>query len=183
MEYTLPDLYEVEKIINCKYFKNKKYYLVKWLCYPINQSTWEPKSNLKNLDYLIEQFEAQYPSTIDKNMYDIFCNELKNKRKEKNNKESINFHMKYLSRKRNLEKIDDEIENGNLDRLKMHLHIKIDKACLNNLNNIKKEKQDFFIDLTDENDNKINSFSKEGNENLFVENTKNINGLIKPNII
>ena len=184
MEYTLPDLYEVEKIINCKYFKNKKYYLVKWLCYPINQSTWEPKSNLKNLDYLIEQFEAQYPSTIDKNMYAIFCNEIKNKTKEKNNKESINFHMKYLSRKRNIGKIDDnELENVNLDRLKMHLHIKIDKVCLNNSNNIKKEKQDFFIDLTDEIDNKLNSFSKEGNENLFEENTKNINELIKPNII
>ena len=184
MEYTLPDLYEVEKIINCKYFKNKKYYLVKWLCYPINQSTWEPKSNLKNLDYLIEQFEDQYPSTIDKNMYSIFCKELKNKAKEKNNKESINFHMKYLSRKRNLEKIDDdEIENGNLERLKMHLHIKIDKANLNNLNNTKNEKQDFFIDLSDENDSKLNSFAKEGNENLFEENSKNINELIKPNII
>ena len=109
MEYTLPDFYEVEKIINCKYFKNKKYYLVKWLCYPINQSTWEPKSNLKNLNYLIEQFEAEYPYTIDKDMYTIFCNEIKNKIKEKDNKESINFHMKYLSRQRNLEKIDDEI--------------------------------------------------------------------------
>ena len=91
--------------------------------------------------------------------------------------------MKYLSRKRNLEKIDDEIENGNLDRLKMHLHIKIDKAHLNNLNDIKNEKQDFFIDLTDENDSKLNSFSKEGNENLFEENTKNVKELIKPNII
>ena len=118
MEYTLPDLYEVEKIINCKYFKNKKYYLIKWLFYPINQSTWEPKSNLKNLGYLIKEFEAQYPSTIDKNMYTIFCNAIKNKsiKNDKNNKESINSHMKYLSRKRKSEKIDDdEIENGNLD--------------------------------------------------------------------
>ena len=41
------NLYEVEKIINCKSYKNKKYYLIKWLCYPINKSTWEPKSNLK----------------------------------------------------------------------------------------------------------------------------------------
>ena len=185
MEYTLPDLYEVEKIINCKYFKNKKYYLIKWLFYPINQSTWEPKSNLKNLGYLIKEFEAQYPSTIDKNMYTIFCNAIKNKsiKNDKNNKESINSHMKYLSRKRKSEKIDDdEIENGNLDRLKMHLHIKIDKTHLNNLNYIKNEKQDFFIDLSEENDSKLNSFSKEGNENLFEENYKNINELIKPNI-
>ena len=186
MEYTLPDLYEVEKIINCKYFKNKKYYLIKWLFYPINQSTWEPKSNLKNLSYLIKEFEDQYPSTIDKNMYTIFCNAIKNKslKNDKNSKQSINSHMKYLSRKRNLEKIDDdEIANGDLERLKMHLHIKIDKANLNNLNNTKNEKQDFFIDLSDENDSKLNSFSKEGNDNLFEENSKNINELIKPNII
>ena len=71
-------------------------------------------------------------------MYSIFCNEIKNKTKEKNNKESINFHMKYLSRKRNKE-----------------------KKC----------------------DNELNNFSKEGNEKLFEENTKNINELIKPNII
>ena len=119
-------------------------------------------------------------------MYTIFCNEIKNKiiKNVKYNKESINFHMKYLSRKRNLEKIDiNELEKGNLDRLKMHLHIKIDEAHLNNLNNTKKEKKDFFIDLTDENDNKLNYFLKEGNENLFEENTKNINELIKPNVI
>ena len=65
----------------------------------------------------------------------------------------------------------------------MHLHIRIDKAHLNNLNDIKNEKKDFVIDLTDDNDSKLNSFSKEGNENLFEENTKNINELIKPNII
>ena len=41
--------YEVEKIINSKIYRNKKYYLIKWLCYPIHESTWEPKSNLKNL--------------------------------------------------------------------------------------------------------------------------------------
>ena len=29
-------VYEVEKIINCKFYKNKKYYLIKWLCYPIS---------------------------------------------------------------------------------------------------------------------------------------------------
>ena len=187
MEYTLPELYEVEKIINCKYFKNKKYYLIKWLCYPINQSTWEPKSNLKNLNYLIDQFEAKYPYTIDRSMYSIFCNEIKNKKikkeKKEKNKSSINSHIKYLARKRNLKQFyENELENVNLDRLKMHLHIKIDKTHLNILNNTKKENQDFFIDLSGGN-NSINSFLKEENENLFEENKKDINELIKPNII
>ena len=54
-------VYEVEKIINCKFYKNKKYYLIKWLCYPISESTWEPKSNIKNLSAMLDKFEAEYP--------------------------------------------------------------------------------------------------------------------------
>ena len=70
----------------------------------------------------------------------------------------------------------------NLDRLKMHLHIKIDKANLKDINNIKNEKPEFIIDLSDGN-NKFNSYLKKDNENSFEENKKNINELIKPNII
>ena len=107
MEYTLPDLYEVEKIITSKYYKNKKYYLIKWLCYPINQSTWEPKSNLKNLNHLIEQFEAQYPYTIDKSMYNIFCNEIKIKKikKEKKRNKKYKFSYKIFEEKKKFGKI------------------------------------------------------------------------------
>ena len=47
-------IYEVEKIINCKFYKNKKYYLIKWLCYPIPESTWEPKSNIKHLSKMLD---------------------------------------------------------------------------------------------------------------------------------
>ena len=65
-------IYEVEKIINYKICKNKKYYLIKWIDYPIHESTWEPKSNLINLDYMIEEFESEYPFSIDQNMYKIY---------------------------------------------------------------------------------------------------------------
>ena len=78
------EMYEVEKIINCKIYKNKKYYLIKWLCYPIYESTWEPKSNLKNLNYMIEAFEREYPYSVDQNMYEIYCDELKKRLKRKN---------------------------------------------------------------------------------------------------
>ena len=61
---SLSGLYEVEKIINCKIYRNKKYYWIKWICYSIIKSTWEPKSNLKDLNYLIDDFEAQYPLLI-----------------------------------------------------------------------------------------------------------------------
>ena len=69
------EIYEVEKIINCKYYRNKKYYLVKWLCYPIYESTWEPKSSLKNLNYMINAFEAEYPYSVDQYMYEIYSKE------------------------------------------------------------------------------------------------------------
>jgi hypothetical protein len=38
--------YKVEKIIGKKYIKNKIYYLVKWVGYSKDASTWEPRSTL-----------------------------------------------------------------------------------------------------------------------------------------
>ena len=191
MEYTSEKLYEVEKIINCKYFNNKKYYLIKWLCYPINQSTWESKENLKHLKYLIDEFEAEYPYTIDKCMYNIFCNEVKIKKKIKkkeNIEKNINPHIKFLSKKRNNESFNEnELNDPYLDRLKMHLHIKVDKNNKNNTVNIKEKEDSFFIDLRGndkENEIKLdNSFGKETNENFFKENKKTIPKLIKPNVV
>ena len=42
-------------------------------------------------------------------MYNIFCNEIKIKKnkKRKKRKKSINSHIKYLKKKRNLEKFDE----------------------------------------------------------------------------
>ena len=60
MEPTSDDInnvYEVEKIINCKFYRNKKYYLIKWLYFPILESTWEPKSSIKHLSSMINKFE------------------------------------------------------------------------------------------------------------------------------
>ena len=82
------DIYEVEKIINCKIFRNKKYYLVKWLCYPIYESTWEPKSNLKNLNNWIDAFEAEYPYSIDQNMFEIYSEELQKRTKKRNKRKT-----------------------------------------------------------------------------------------------
>ena len=188
MEYTSENLYEVEKIINCKYFNNKKYYLIKWLCYPINQSTWESKDNLKHLKYLIDEFEAQYPYTIDKYMYNIFCNEIKNnkkiKKKEKNEK-IINSHIKFLSKKRNIETFNKiELKDPYLNGLKKHLYVKVDK---NNSINIKKKEESFFIDLrgnAKENEVKLdNSLEKEKNETFLEENKQANSKLIKPKIL
>ena len=191
MEYSSQKLYEVEKIINRKYIKNKKYYLIKWLFYPINQSTWEPKAQLKHLKCLIDEFEAQYPYTIDKFMYNIFCNEEKNKKtikkKEKINKnhQNLNSQKKFLSKKRNIETFSEkELNDPYLNGLKIHLHIKVDKG---DSINIKKQEEDFFIDLRGETKEKeeslFNFLEKEKNENGFEETEQKNNKLIKPNVL
>ena len=75
MEPTSDDInnvYEVEKIINCKFYRNKKYYLIKWLYFPILESTWEPKSSIKHLSSMINKFESEYPYSIDQDMYNIY---------------------------------------------------------------------------------------------------------------
>jgi hypothetical protein len=189
MELSSQNLYEVEKIINCKYFKNKKYYLIKWLCYPINQSTWEPKTNLKHLKYLIDEFEDQYPYTIDKSMYNIFCNEVNNKKKIKNKgkkDKNLNSNLKFLSKKRIIEPFNDsELNNQYLNELKIHLHIKVDKKSPVY---IKNHEDDFYIDLTEntkdnEGNNNINIYEKDKYENNFEENKQKNFGLVKPIVL
>ena len=184
--YLEGDFYEVEKIITRKYFKNKKYYLIKWLYYPINQSTWETPSNLKHLQYLINDFEAQFPNTIDQNMYNIFCNEIKNKKTRKIKDKKCfdpNIHLKFLSKKRNNGLIlDEELNDPYLEGLKAHLHIKTNKSCLINDKEIN---NGLFIDLSNTNDksdeDSINTIEKETNEKLLDENSQKI--LIRPKLL
>ena len=76
-------MYEVEKIINRKISRNKKYYLVKWLCYPIHECTWETKTNLKDINYMLDSFERQYPYSIDHEMYELLIRILKHILKNK----------------------------------------------------------------------------------------------------
>ena len=47
------EIFEVEKIINFKYYKNKRYFLIKWFSYPISEPIWEPKSNLKYINNML----------------------------------------------------------------------------------------------------------------------------------
>ena len=156
------ELYEVEKIINCKNYHNKKYYLIKWLCYPISQSTWEPKSNLKHLNYMIQQFESEYPYSIDQNMYNIFCEEMENKKR--NNKRAKNLkepknESKFVARKRKIEFFSDsELNNSYLDKLKKHLYIDINKS---KIKDIKQTNDEFVIELssTEQNEENINGNS------------------------
>jgi hypothetical protein len=186
MEYStlLSDTYEVEKIINCKNIRNKKYYLIKWLCYPINQSTWEPKSNLKNLEYMIEEFESKYPYSIDNFMYNIFCNDTETKKKLNNRNKNMN--KKFLSKKRNKDfnSSIEELDKLNLDRLKTHLYISNNKK---QLNDNKPKNDDLIIDLRierKENEEKLNNSSEnEINKKYSEEQKSNLPKLIRPKFV
>ena len=181
------DMYEVEKIINRKTFRNKKYYLIKWLCYPINQCTWEPKSSLKHLNYLLEDFEARYPFSVDQDMYNIFCEEVNKKKrikkKGKKSKESEN-EKKFLGKKKKIEFFSDgELNEHNLDKLKIHLYI--------NLNDKQKDESktsndELIIDLSSTNtpseENIVNSSIQE--PELIIDEEKNdVSKLKMPQII
>ena len=63
--------YDVEKIINKTRIGRKNYYLVKWLNYPIEDCTWEPLSNLQNVKFLVENFDADYPLSVDEKMFNL----------------------------------------------------------------------------------------------------------------
>ena len=186
MEYSplLSDTYEVEKIINCKYIRNEKYYLIKWLFYPINQSTWEPKSNLENLECMINDFESKYPYSIDSFMYNIFYNDIKAKKKSKNRNKNTN--KKFLSKKRNKDFYFsmEELDNVNLDRFKKHLYIN-DKKKQSNDN--KPKNDDLIIDLRaegKENEEKLNNSSEnEINAKNSEEQKSNLSKLIMPNLL
>ena len=185
------NIYEVEKIINCKFYKNKKFYLIKWLYFPINESTWEPKSNLKNLKNLIDEFESEYPFSIDHDMYNIFCEEInkkkryKNKNKNKKNLLESQKESEYLGKKRKIEYFSDtELKDDYLDKLKTHLYINEEKKQIKSKN---VPKINLIIDLRSSNDKKeenitINS-SEEPNSLKSEQEKINLSKLIIPKII
>ena len=176
------EIYEVEKIINCKYYRNKKYYLVKWLCYPIYESTWEPKSNLKSLNYMIDAFEAEYPYSVDQFMYDIYKEELEKRSNKRNKRKKISkeFHTssKFLSKKKKMEFFSkSELKDEFFDKLKVHLHLNIIQR------HSKAQESDLIIDLgsstTESEENALIGEPDKGN--LKVTEEKNyLHQLIMP---
>lgn len=172
-EQSLKEMYEVEKIINSKIYRNKKYYLIKWLCYPINESTWEPKSNLKNLNYMIDRFEAEYPYSIDQNMFHIYSEESKKRLKKRNkakNVKEVQKDIKFLSKKKKIEVFtDSELKDIYYDKLKAHLHLNMNK---------KKSENEIIIELSS------NSTQSDENDSNIYENEEksDFQGLIIPKI-
>lgn len=58
----LPDVYEVEKLLDKEVDENgKAYYLVKWLGYTSEDNTWEPRENLgETCASMVREFDATF---------------------------------------------------------------------------------------------------------------------------
>jgi hypothetical protein len=52
--------WEVEKVLNAKWFRGKKRYLVRWKGFMAEADSWEPEENLGNAKELIEEFHQHY---------------------------------------------------------------------------------------------------------------------------
>lgn len=176
-------VYEVEKIINCKLYKNKKYYLIKWLCYPIPESTWEPKANIKHLSSMLKKFDANFPNSIDRDMYNIYCTANKKSRKKRSKKVSKNKEIKIctksLSKTRKIEGFSkSELKDIYYEKLKNHFFINIVKRHIN------KPENQVVIDLssnsTSHSEDNLSIFINEKDDAKESEETNEKNKLIRP---
>jgi hypothetical protein len=51
--------YEVERIISQRHQRGRTQYLVKWLDFPISESTWEEESSLTHCDFALKDFQEK----------------------------------------------------------------------------------------------------------------------------
>ena len=92
----IDDYYEVEKIITRKNNGNNKLYLIKWFGYPIKDCTWEPISHLGNINSLVENFDQNFPHSIDKRLLRKYL--LSIKKRNKVNKPRIKNKNKVIQK-------------------------------------------------------------------------------------
>jgi len=99
-------LYKVEKIITRKIVDGRRLYLIKWEGYSIRYCSWEPLCHLINILDMVENFENDYPKSIDLNKLYVFNREYEyyKSRKEKN------------QRKKRLNK-DNQLEISEIDKI------------------------------------------------------------------
>jgi len=101
------EYFNVERIITRKYKDDKKYYLVKWVGYPLKDCSWEPASNLENIKLMVENFDNNYPNSINKRLLKKYFRLIHgNKRNKSRNKDNLKL-KKYL-------KYKDNFNNNNL---------------------------------------------------------------------
>ena len=93
----LDDYYEVEKIITRRFNGKNKLYLIKWLGYPLKDCTWEPISHLDKVKTLVEQFDDDFPNSIDKRRLRKYLHSINKRNKHrfinKNQIKPKSFHI------------------------------------------------------------------------------------------
>ena len=153
-QYNVNNFFEVEKIIAKKKLKGKTYYLIKWENYSVNESTWEPTSNLKTIKYMIKDFENEYPKSIDKDLLEIFKNKDIPTKLVKSFKSNLLKKKKFryeTNTKTGNKDIFKKNKNDELDLLKEHLYIKTNEKNRKNLENedLVKHSRILIIDLSE----------------------------------
>ena len=98
----LDDYYEVEKIITRRFNGKNKLYLIKWLGYPLKDCTWEPISHLDKVKTLVEQFDDDFPNSIDKRRLRKYLHSINKRNKlrfrNKNKIKPKSFHINKINR-------------------------------------------------------------------------------------
>ena len=56
--------YEVDRILDSRYFRQQLQYLVHWKGYREGEDSWEPAKNITNTQELIEEFYRKNPSAL-----------------------------------------------------------------------------------------------------------------------
>ena len=93
-DWTKDKFFDVENIITRKTEGKKNLYLIKWQGYPIADCSWEPISNLTNILDMVDNFEKNFPNSVDQKTLKEFLieynrskavNVLKKKRKRRKN--------------------------------------------------------------------------------------------------
>ena len=117
----LDDYYEVEKIITRRFKGKNKLYLIKWVGYHLKDCTWEPISHLDKIKTLVEQFDDDFPNSIDKRQLRKYLHSInkRNKRifRNKNKIKPKSFHINKNNRSNH---IIINLENSTILEEKIH---------------------------------------------------------------
>ena len=94
--------FNVEKIITRRIDGKKNLYLIKWEGYPITDCTWEPISHLSNIIDMVQEFEENFPQSINQKLLKEFYIEYKKYE-----------HKKFLQKKRVMKSHKNKKLNSN----------------------------------------------------------------------
>ena len=122
--------YTIDSIITRKIIGKNKFYLIKWKGYSLLNCTWEPISNLSNVIDMVEEFDKNYPYSIEiktLKLFNILYKKYKNKRSRKkklnnntknssnNNKIIIDLSDSDFNINEEGEKIENKIDKNSSD--------------------------------------------------------------------